>query len=128
MATNSTYTGDFLPPYLVLLNQVIKATHMVAMASGTARNVTEATGLWIPGVAEDTVDATGSSVMEVSVDNRPYLFDIGEGGDVLTDSDLGATVYAINGRTVGKVATGRSAAGKLLKVIGGKALVAFASR
>lgn len=87
---------------------------MVALsATGFAAMPTAATGLKIVGVATQTVDNTAGADGDKSIDYKVGVFcrTNSASADLITIADIGNLVYAIDGGTVAKVATGRSAAG-----------------
>lgn len=93
---------------------------MVALESGLAVDVTEATGLTILGRAEGTVDNTaGANGDEVArVLRGCFRYANSAGGDAITLSDVGATCFAADNQTVAKTDNGgaRSAAGTIFDV------------
>jgi hypothetical protein len=85
-------------------------------ATGYAVPATAATGLKVWGVSEETVDnstgANGAKYLKVRC--GAFTRDVGTAGDALGAADIGATVYAMDDHTVGKVGTSRSPAGIFL--------------
>lgn len=94
-------------------------------ASGNAVPGAVATGLIARGVAESEVDNTGGAAGDKLVKSfiGGWLFDV-KTGDEPTQADAGSLVYITGPFEVGKTATGRSAAGWLLRIdVSGQAVV-----
>lgn len=101
----------------------VKATYkifqgaLVVLAGGYARPGHEAASLAAVGRAEETVDATSLADGVAKVKVRKGVFKwANKADDALTAADVGATAYVVDDLTVGKTATGRSAAGKVFQV------------
>lgn len=110
-------------PYLYELAIPVKAATKIYSgalvatdATGYALPAATATGLKIWGIAEETTDnsAGGNGDVFIKVRRGAFNFNVGTAGDALSQADVGSMVYAIDDNTVGKVATGRSVAGKFL--------------
>lgn len=99
-------------------SQVFKGAMVALDASGNAVDVTEATGLIICGIAEESVDNTDGSNGDLRVTVRAGVFKLANAtaGDAITAADIGNPAYATDNETVSDVATGRSIAGCIVDV------------
>ena len=77
----------------------------------------------IDGKVDNTGGANGAKRCRIMFGIYPMK--IGAGGDALVEADRESLVYVMDDETVGKVSTGRSAAGKLVDVDEGFAWVNF---
>lgn len=116
-----------IPKVRIKLKAAVKifAGAAVVLDGGYAAPATTATGKKSVGRACATYDnsagADGAVVGEF--ERGTFGWNIGTSGDALADADIGATVYWIDDQTVGKVSTGRSAAGTLWQLENGQAFV-----
>jgi hypothetical protein len=103
----------------VAATEVIFKGAMIALdASGDVVDVTEATGLIILGIAEESVDNTDGDAGDVRVTARAGTFKLAnaDAGDAITRADIGQPCYATDNETVSDVVTGRSLAGVIVDV------------
>lgn len=107
--------------YVLLLpvkaGTVIRQGALVMVNAGYAQEAAAATGLVALGVAQETVDNTAGANGAVSVEVRrgTFRFEV-DPADPPTQAELGKDVYATGPNTVGKTGTGRSKAGRLLRL------------
>lgn len=97
---------------------IVKNGTLVVLASGLAKEGTEATGLIAVGVARKRCDnsAGGAAAKYVEVDEGDFPFDNSTSGDLLANADIGNDVYIVNNNQVAKTdnSAARSKAGKLV--------------
>lgn len=98
---------------------------VVMNGSGYAEPATAATGLITVGVAVEHCDNRDGADGErrVKFERGIWSFRSGVGPDAVTERHLGRTVYWVDDATVSTVSTGRSAAGTVMKVNGGRIFV-----
>jgi hypothetical protein len=105
----------------------IFAGSLVAVQAGYARPATGATGLWVVGKAEATVDNTDGSDgdLTVVVLTGTLSFEMGSSTDAIAQADIGKLCYAIDDQTVGLTsnAGARSAAGIIVGLNGSQVFV-----
>lgn len=102
----------------IAANQHIYVGYIVMLnAAGFAVRGQEATGFVTRGVCRTESDNTGGADGDklVKSDIGAWLFDI-KTGDAPTKADIGSVVYVTGPYEIGKTATGRSAAGYLLRI------------
>jgi hypothetical protein len=90
---------------------------LVVINSGYLAPGTSATSLIAAGVATETVDNTSGGNAAKTCEIMTGVFDFANAsGDELLVTDVGATAYISDDQTVAKTASGKSAAGKVIKV------------
>lgn len=122
----------FLFNYPVAADAVIYQGAIVALnSSGYARPAGTATGLIAVGIARESVDATGLSSGDVSVEVEEMIAECqnSAGGDEITIAEIGDACYLVDDCTVAKTSGGgtRSIAGYVRKIESGKVFVEFAN-
>lgn len=104
--------------YPMTASAVIKEGAMVSLVSGLALETVTATTHTTVGVARKRCDNTGgaAAAKSVEIDEGDFPFDNSSAGDLLTNADIGALVYAVDNNTVAKTTGGatRSVAGRLV--------------
>lgn len=94
---------------------------------GYLKPAAAATGKKVCGRACATYDNTGGSAaaFDCEVERGTFGWDIGASADALVQTDVPATVYAIDDHTVGKTdgSSSRTAAGTLMQIENGMAWV-----
>ncbi|TFU26179.1 hypothetical protein [Thermus tengchongensis] len=114
-------TERWYDEYLLVLpvkaNAVIRQGALVMVAGGYAEEAGPGTGKVALGVAQHGADNTGGADGAVSVEVRRgvFRFEV-DPADPVGPADLGKDVYATGPNTVAKTGTGRSKAGRLLKL------------
>ncbi|MCP3666411.1 MAG: hypothetical protein GY696_28580 [Gammaproteobacteria bacterium] len=101
-------------------NTVIEAGNIVALSAGYAQHATDATGLIVVGVANETMDNTGGNAGDVAVHVRRkksfYLKN--SGTNPITQADVGGNAYVEDSQTVASSTTNNIATGKVLGLDG----------
>lgn len=84
--------------------------------------------LGVPRADQDNLLGAAAAFRAELAFDEIFDFAIGTSSDALVDSDVGATVYAIDNATVGKTSgsSTRSIAGTLVEIRGGRAFVFIA--
>lgn len=117
--------GDRTVPDILALpvatNAIIPQGALVVLnSSGYATNASTATGLKACGMALYAVDNTGGSNGAKTIEVRQGVHNWGNSasGDLIAQTDAGATVYIVDNQTVAKTdgSSARSAAGTVVKV------------
>lgn len=119
--------SDELLDFPVKANAVIYQGAMVALQAGYLVPASAATGLLVLGRAEDSYDNTGGidgALIGVVLNNFIFNWDNNTSTDALTQADVGLDCYAVDDHTVGKSSSGRSKAGKVVKIEGNQVWVA----
>lgn len=117
MFDTERWADEYLIPLPVKANAVIRQGSLVMVAGGYAEEAGPGTGKVALGVAQETVDNTGGAdgAKEVLVRRGVFRFE-NDPADPVGPTELGKDVYATGPNTVGKTGTGRSKAGRALKV------------
>ena len=117
MFNTERWYGDDLLVLPVKANAQIRQGALVMVSGGYAEEAGPGTGKVALGVAQETVDnregADGDRT--VTVLRGVFGFQV-DPADPVTQAELGKTVYATGPNTVAKTGTGRSAAGRLLRL------------
>src|SRR5687768_2204718 len=102
----------------VKANTKIYAGSLVVIDAGYAAPGRTATGLIAVGCAQKTVDNTGGAAGALVIEVRRGTFKWlnSAGGELIAQAEVGTMAYIVDDQTVAKVATGRSAAGRILQV------------
>ena len=119
--------------YPVLANAIIhQGAIVVVNSSGYAKPAAAATGLVAVGIARESVDATGLSSGDISVEVEEMIADCANsaGGDLIAFDDIGKVCFLADDQTVAKTdGTGtRSPAGVVKKIEGGRVFVKIEAR
>ncbi|UZX15031.1 DUF2190 family protein [Thermus sp. PS18] len=119
MFDTERWAEEYLLSLPVKANAVIRQGALVMVDAGYAREAAAAAGLIALGVAQETVDNTGGADGEKRVLVRRGVFRLeNDPADPVGPTELGKDVYATGPNTVGKTGTGRSKAGRALRVEG----------
>jgi hypothetical protein len=116
-------TERWLDEYLIVLpvraGARIRQGALVMISGGYAEEAAPGTGKIALGVAQETVDNTGGAdgAKEVLVRRGVFRFE-NDPADRVGLTELGKNVYATGPNTVAKGSSGRSAAGRALRVDG----------
>lgn len=117
MFDTERWADEYLIPLPVKANAVIRQGALVMVNGGYAEEAAPGTGKIALGVAQETVDNTGGTDGAKKVLVRRGVFRFGnDPADPVGPTELGKDVYATGPNTVGKTGTGRSKAGRALKV------------
>jgi hypothetical protein len=110
--------GTFRDLPVAASTKIFAGALLALNASGYVVPGATAIGLKALGRAEKHVDNSTGAAGDASVTVRKGVFQYGNGAgaDALAQADIGATAYIIDDATVGKDATGRSAAGVVYDV------------
>lgn len=101
----------------VKANAVIRQGALVMVNGGYAEEASPGTGKIALGVAQEAADNTGGTDGAVRVEVRRGVFRFQvDPADPPAQADLGKDVYATGPNTVAKTGTGRSKAGRLLRL------------
>lgn len=104
---------------------------IVLDSTGYAKPAITATGLIPVGIARESVDATGLSSGDVSVEVEVKIAACANlGADAVTFTEIGKLVYLVDDQTVAKTSATntRSVAGTARKIEGGQVFVDFQAR
>ena len=123
----------FMFSYPVLADAVIHQGAIVVLtAAGYAKPAVTGTGLIAVGIARESVDATGLSSGDISVEVEEMIAECANsaGGDEITIADIGKVCFLADDQTVAKTdGTGtRSPAGVVKKIEGGRVFVKIEAR
>jgi len=116
-------TERWLDEYLIVLpvraGARIRQGALVMVSGGYAEEAAPGTGKIALGVAQETVDNTGGAdgAKEVLVRRGVFRFE-NDPADRVGPTELGKNVYATGPNTVAKGSSGRSTAGRALRVDG----------
>ncbi|GAA6747753.1 hypothetical protein [Thermus tengchongensis] len=117
MFDTERWADEYLIPLPVKANAVIRQGALVMVSGGYAEEAAPGTGKIALGVAQETVDNIGGTDGAKKVLVRRGVFRFGnDPTDPVGPTELGRDVYATGPNTVGKTGTGRSKAGRALKV------------
>jgi hypothetical protein len=117
MFDTERWADEYLIPLPVKANAVIRQGSLVMVAGGYAEEAGPGTGKVALGVAQESVDNTGGGDGAKTVLVRRGVFRLeNDPADPVGPTELGKDVYATGPNTVGKTGTGRSKAGRALKV------------
>ena len=118
--------------YHVLANAIIhQGAIVVVNSSGYAKPAAAATGLVAVGIARESVDATGLSSGDISIEIEEMIAECqNSAGDEITIADIGKVCFLADDQTVAKTdGTGtRSPAGVFKKIEGGRVFVKIEAR
>ena len=114
--------------YPVLANAIIhQGAIVVVNSSGYAKPAAAATGLVAVGIARESVDATGLSSGDISVEVEEMIADCANsaGGDLIAFDDIGKVCYIVDDQTVALTDGGgtRSPAGIIKGMDGSRVFV-----
>ena len=122
----------FMFSYPVLADAVIHQGAIVVLtAAGYAKPAVTGTGLIAVGIARESVDATGLSSGDISIEIEEMIAECqNSAGDEITIADIGKVCFLADDQTVAKTdGTGtRSPAGVVKKIEGGRVFVKIEAR
>lgn len=118
--------------YPVLADAVIhQGAIVVVNSSGYAKPAVTGTGLVAVGIARESVDATGLSSGDISIEIEEMIAECfnSAGGDEITIADIGKVCFLADDQTVAKTSNGgaRSPAGIVRQIESGKVFVELSS-